>query len=362
MVCHATLGGSSRVASRLASELARAGDEVHLLSPARPTAPLDPAVRLRVVEAPRHPVLTAPPEAMAMAGALVELARAGGLDIIHAHFAVPWATSVTLALDALGRPGPAAVVTLHGSDVVGLGTHPLLREPLRAALSRVHAVTTVSHALRAAAERELQTDRAIDLIENFAPLGPVARPDPAAPVIAHVSNFRPVKRSIDVVETFARVRASVPAKLRLIGDGPERDAALGRAQQLGVADAVEAIGAVGDAQVWLEDVALLLVPSERESFGLAALEAQACAIPVIGTDVDGLPEAVLDGVTGLLHPVGDVAAMAASIVALLEDPARHRAMSEAARERVARDFSPASVLERYRAVYERARRVAGSAG
>jgi L-malate glycosyltransferase len=355
-VCHPYLGGSGRIAACLGQALARSGDTVYLVSSAEPAGlSCGHGLQVRVAEPPDHPVFTHEPVTLAAASAIVGLARDERVDVIHAHFAVPWASAAVLASQILGERAPPVIVTLHGSDVFGIGAHPAYAETTRWALERATAVTTVSRALREAARVELGVDREIDVIPNFVrpvPDAPDGEQDP--PILAHASTFRPVKRPVDAVEIFARVRARRPARLRLIGDGPELAAAIERAEQLGVAADVESVGEVDDIVPSLAGVSILLAPSDRESFGLAALEAQAAGVVVVGSAVDGLPEVVAHGETGFLHQVGDLDAMAASALRVLDDPAERARMRQAARHRARERFDEGKAVARYRALYAEA--------
>jgi N-acetyl-alpha-D-glucosaminyl L-malate synthase BshA len=357
MVCHPGIGGSGRMATRLGQALAEAGDEVHLVSTGHPaTVPREHAMHVHVVEPAGHPALTHAPVTLAVAETLVSLTRNRGLDVVHAHYAVPWASAAQLAAQVLGGRAPALVTTLHGSDVFQLG--PQYAETTRFALGASDAVTAVSHALRDAARRDLAFDAPIEVVWNFVDRPPPAPPRQGVPpVLAHVSNFRPLKRPLDAVEVFARVRSKRAARLRLVGDGPLRPHVEARVEELGIAEYVEWVGPVEDSQPVLTDVRALLAPSEREAFGLAPLEAQACGVPVVGSAVDGLPEVVLHGETGFLHPVGDIEAMAKSARTLLDDEPLHARMGESARTRALQCFDRDASVARYREVYEVAQRV-----
>lgn len=366
LLCHPGIGGSARSALLLGRALAETGDTVYAMSTAVPAGmPPEHGMQVRVAEVPGHPVLDKEPVTLAVAGALARLARHEHIDVIHAHFALPWAAAGVMACELLGKRAPALVATLHGSDVFGIGAHPAYVETTRFALERATAVTAVSAALKDASRSELGLDRDIEVVPNFVRTARAPRAAPAekVPVLAHASTFRAVKRPADAVEVFARVRHDRKAVLRLIGDGPELQTAMARAKALGVADDVEATGAVSDIGPLLEDVSILLSPSEREAFGLAALEAQALGVPVIGSAVDGLPEVIAHGVTGILHPPGDLDAMAASARRLLGAPAEREAMGRAARARVCERFDEARAVSRYRAVYAAAarRRLASTA-
>jgi N-acetyl-alpha-D-glucosaminyl L-malate synthase BshA len=345
------------VAVHLGRGLAEAGDEVHLLSTAVPAAlPAHHGMRVHPVEPPDHPVFTHEPVSLALTGALAQLHRQAPLDVIHAHFAVPWAMVAATACDVLGAQAPPVVVTLHGSDVFQIGAHPLYVDTTRAGLQRASSVTAVSYALRDAARTELGACMPIEVIPNFVRTpGPTAtRDEHEPPVLAHVSNFRKVKRPLDALQVFARVRQHRPVRLRLVGEGPELEAVRSRARELGLLSDIDFVGIADEVIEELARADVLLMPSERESFGLAALEAQAAGAPVVGTAVDGLPEVVADGETGLLHEVGDVDAMAQSVEYLLANHDVRMGMADAGRRRARDLFDESHTVQRYRATYERA--------
>ena len=289
------------------------------------------------------------------------MARRDGLDVVHAHYALPHAVSAQLARQVLatepGARAPRLVTTLHGTDTTLVGIDPSFLPLTRFSVLGSDAVTVPSAWLAEATRRNLDLPAvAIDVIPNFvdtARFAPGAPTPVVAPVLVHVSNFRALKRTDDVVRIFARVRAGRDARLRLVGDGPERERALTLARELGVAGDVDAVGERDDLPALLADAAVFLLPSENESFGLAALEALACGVPVVAARVGGVPEVVRDGEVGFLHDVGDVAAMAASTARLLDDPALRARLGRAARAHAEAHFRVAPAVDRYEAVYAR---------
>jgi L-malate glycosyltransferase len=292
---------------------------------------------------------------------------------VHVHYAVPNAVSAILARQILApRPLPV-VTTLHGTDVTLVGNDPSYLETTRWAVRESDAVTAVSAWLRDVTEEQLcLEDHPIEVIPNFVDPGRFERASrtagarrwaqPGERVLVHVSNFRPVKRVMDVLEIFLRVRREMPARLLLVGDGPDRARLESRCRAEGCCDVVTFLGQIQAVEEVLVGADLFLLPSENESFGLAGLEAQACELPVVGARIGGIPEVVIDGETGLLYEVGDVAGMAAGAQSLLAAPERLRAFGRAAREQALARFAEEIVVARYRALYERVLAARAAAG
>jgi L-malate glycosyltransferase len=364
VVCYPALGGSGVIASELALGLAGRGHRVHLVASALPERLRGTAVQFERVDVPTSPVFDHAPYGEAVASHLIALARREPIDLIHLHYAVPHAASALLAAAVLGAAAPAMVVTLHGTDVTSLGSHPSLHPVTAFALAQCAGLTTPSRFLRAQAVDHfgIPAER-IEVIANFVDLQrfvPAARhdrgeltglfddgdDDDPPPVLFHVSNFRPIKRPLDLIEVLVRVRRSVPARLVLIGDGPERAAVETRARALGLGDAVRSLGRRRDFAAMLAQADGFLLTSENESFGVAALEALACGVPVFGYKVGGVPEVVAEG-SGTLVPVGDVDALARAVIAGISDRRAHQAMAEAARARAEALFSMNLAIERY---------------
>jgi N-acetyl-alpha-D-glucosaminyl L-malate synthase BshA len=365
VVCFSTFGGSGVVASEIAMGLAERGHTVHVFSDDVPGRLEGGAAnpRVHVVDKPATPPLKHFPYTLALASAIVEVARRERLDVVHAHYAVPHAATAYLARQILAAgpgsgPPPRVVTTLHGTDITLVGSDETFLPLTRFAINASDAVTTPSAWLAEATYEKLDVPREqrIDVIPNFVD---TARFRPAAasragalPTLIHVSNFRPLKRVGDVVRVFARVRAGTPARLQLVGDGPERAAVEALAVSLGVAGDVDFVGERGDLPELLAGASVFLLPSETESFGLAALEALACGVPVVASRVGGVPEVVADGQTGFLCGVGDVEGMAAAVGRLLAEPALLGAHAAAARAR-AETFARGPALDRYVALYRR---------
>jgi N-acetyl-alpha-D-glucosaminyl L-malate synthase BshA len=374
VTCFSTFGGSGQVASELALGLADRGHQLHVIARELP-------VRLRRVERASppnitfHEVIESDYPALATSGAypialaskMIEVAQQHSLDLFHVHYAVPHATAGWMAREVLGEAAPRLVVTLHGTDITLVGAAPNHLAITRHSIEQCDAVTTPSASLREATFRLLGVRESleIEVIPNFvdtarftpggapselAALFPRAAP---GPVLVHVSNFRPVKRLADVVAIFAAVHQRLPCRLLLIGDGPERAAAERAVDASGLRAQVAFTGMHEEFAPLLAAADLFLLPSAEESFGLAALEAMACGVPVVASDAGGLPEVVEHGRTGYLAPVGEVAAMAAHAVSILQDRARAKVMGEAARARAVQQFSAGPAIDAYEALYRK---------
>ena len=370
IVCYATVGGSGIVATELAKALAERGHDVHLLSADLPFrfSRNERGLTFHRVETPSYPLFREPQYLLSLSTRIVQVARQVALDIVHAHYAVPHATAAYLAkqiLIATRAPRiPQIITTLHGTDITLVGSDRSYAETVAFSIERSDGVTAVSQSLRADTYKALPVRREIEVIPNFLDCGLHRRvEDPMLraryleggyeKLVIHVSNFRPVKRVHAVVEVFARIRARVPARLLLVGDGPDALRALETARALGVAEHVVPLGEQAQILPLLSIADLFLLTSSQESFGLAALEAMACEVPVVVTRVGGLPEVVEHGGTGFLHPLDDVEGMAASGVALLTDPELHARITAAARGTVCERFCSELIVPRYEAVYER---------
>ncbi len=364
--CYPTYGGSGAVATELGLKLAERGCEIHFISYAQPFR-LD-GFRERVyfheVELADYPLFDHPPYTLALAVAIHDAARQYDLDLIHAHYAIPHAASAWIAREMLLPEKDLKVVTtLHGTDITLVGQHPSFQAITRFSILRSHGLTAVSEYLKGETERNFDTgDRPIEVIPNFIDTDRYRREgkpchrsrlaDEGERILMHISNFRPVKRVFDLVEVFARVQESVPSRLVLVGDGPERSRAAKRAEELGIMDRVVFLGKHQSVEELLACADLFLLPSESESFGLAALEAMACGVPVVASRVGGLPEVVAHGETGYLLPVGDVDGMAEASVGILEDEELWARLSRAGRERAVHEFSGEKIVPRYEALYK----------
>ena len=372
IICYASVGGSGIVATELAKALADRGHDVHVLSADLPFrfSRNERGLTFHRVDTPSYPLFREPQYLLSLTTRIVQVARQVTLDIVHAHYAVPHATAAYLAKQVLlGTKAPRIpqiITTLHGTDITLVGSDRSYAETVAFSIEQSDGVTAVSESLRADTYRSLPVRRArdIEVIPNFLDCAVHRRSRDDSlrarycrsgyeKLVIHVSNFRPVKRVHAVVEVFARIRARVPARLLLVGDGPESGRALETAQALGVAADVDLLGEQEQVLPLLSISDLFLLTSSQESFGLAALEAMACRVPVVVTRVGGLPEVIEHGVTGFLHPLDDLDGMAASGVALLTDPELHGRITSAARRTVRERFCSELVVPRYEAFYER---------
>ena len=370
IVCYASVGGSGIVATELAKVLARRGHEVRLISSEPPVrlGDFQAGLAFHAVQTPGYPLFREPQYLLSLASKIVEVARAYRLDIIHAHYAIPHATAAYLARQILAAGGggqvPRVITTLHGTDVTLIGSDPSYLETAAFSIDHSDGVTAVSASLREDTYRHLPVRARIRVIPNFLDCqyhrrvadeslaARYRRGDPRTKLVIHVSNFRPVKRAEAVVEIFRRIRERLPARLLLVGDGPDLAPACRRARELGLAGAVEALGEQELVVPLLSIADVCLLPSSQESFGVAALEAMACEVPVVASRVGGLPEVIADGESGFLHDPGDLTGMAASAERLLTDPALHRRLAAGACRRVHERFCAEEIVPRYEALYE----------
>jgi N-acetyl-alpha-D-glucosaminyl L-malate synthase BshA len=362
IVCYAHTGGSGIVATELAIALADRGHEMHVLSTEPPFRFPENRHNLRFhpVATPAYPLFREPQYALSLATAIVQVSRVRHLDVVHAHYAVPHAAAAYLARQIMiAHPTdrvPSVMTTLHGTDITLVGSDPSYTETVAFCIDQSDGVTAVSQSLKTDTCALLGITRDIQVIPNFLDVDRFRRRDVprrprGVPAIVHISNFRPVKRIGAVVDVFAAVRARREARLVLVGDGPEIEPARRRLGEYGLLDDVDFAGEVLDIVDVLSQADAFLLPSATESFGLAALEAMACEVPVVASSVGGLPEVVDDGVTGFLHPPDDIAGMAGSLLRLLGDERLRDQMGAAGRRVAAERYTAERIVPLYEAAY-----------
>jgi L-malate glycosyltransferase len=365
ITCYPTYGGSGVVATEMGKELAARGHEIHFISYAIPIK-LNNAHRLihfHEVEMLNYPLFEHPPYTLALATKMAEVATNQDLDLLHVHYAIPHSVSAYLAKEMLLPKKLPVITTLHGTDITLVGNDRSYLPITKFSIEKSDGVTAVSVYLRELTYREFDIKRPIEMIPNFVNCDVFYRSyhgelrDKYAPegekILVHVSNFRPVKRVTDVVEVFARVRQAIPARLLMVGDGPERSNAEWLARSKRLACEVAFLGKQDSIAEILSIADLMLLPSETESFGLVALEAMACEVPVIASKVGGLPEVLRDGQDGYLAEPRDVNTMAAKAIALLSDEEKRRAMGTSARQHALRNFCSDKIIVQYEQYYEK---------
>ncbi len=380
ITCYPTFGGSGVVATELGKALAQRGHTVHFIAYALPMR-LDHVaenIYFHEVHVDTYPLFDYPPYAIALASKMIDVAQHEKLDLLHVHYAIPHATSALLARQILESKGVKVpvVTTLHGTDITLIGKDASFKPVVEHAIDTSDGVTAVSDWLRRETYSSFDVTNEIDVIPNFVDTERFKRvpkdhfrkaisPE-GEKLMVHVSNFRHVKHAVDVVEVFARLHAegiwpeSDPrhgqpggVKLLMVGDGPDRMACETRAREAGVWHDVRFIGKQEPVEEILSIADLFVMPSGSETFGLAALEAMACGVPVVSTDIGGLPELNIDGVTGFLRPCRDIEGMTAAARRILTDDALHASMAAAARRRAEEEFELAQIVPQYEAHYER---------
>lgn len=369
IVCYATIGGSGVVATELAHALAFRGHDIHLISAELPFRWRwgTPGLAFERVDTPSYPLFNEPQYLLALTNTLVRVSRRHHLDIIHAHYAVPHATAAYLAhriLSADPGPTPRTVTTLHGTDITLVGSDPSFASVVGFSIEASDGVTAVSESLKRDTASALGVQRDIAVIPNFLECSDYHRLQDAElrqricpageceAIVTHISNFRSVKRIGVVIEIFRRIRTQVRARLVMVGDGPDRQAAERQVADYGLADVVDFVGEQHDVVAWLSAADLFLLPSAQESFGLAALEAMSCEVPVVASRVGGLPEVIQDGITGFICDPDDVAAMAGRSIDLLRDPELRKRIGRAAAADVASRFCTGIIVPRYEQFYD----------
>lgn len=365
ITCYPTYGGSGIVATELGLELANRGHEVHFITYANPIRldPGIPRIHYHEVEVSTYPLFQYPPYSLALASRMAEVAECYELDLLHVHYAIPHSISALLAQKMLAptRRLPF-ITTLHGTDITLVGADRSYFPITRFSIEQSDGVTSISDYLREQTVNVFEVSREIRVIRNFvncdlyrtddAKTGAAAWSPHGEKLLIHLSNFRPVKRVLDCIRILAEVRKRVPAHLLMVGDGPDRPPAEHLARELKVDRHVSFLGKQNHVERLIPLTHVFLMPSELESFGLAALEAMACGVVPVATRVGGVPELITDGEDGFLEPVGDIAAQAAHVVDLLCDEKLHYRMSKAGRWNAAERFCTDKIIPLYEKYYE----------
>lgn len=368
IVCYPTFGGSGVVATELGLELARRGHEIHFITYSQPVrlALLNPNVHYHEVNVPEYPLFHYQPYELALSSKLVDMVKLYKIELLHVHYAIPHAYAGYMAKQMLKNEGInlPMITTLHGTDITLVGNHPFYKPAVTFSINKSDYVTSVSQSLKDDTLKLFKIKNKIKVIPNFIELDKVKK-DPLAPchrsvmakenerIITHISNFRKVKRIPDIIKIFYNIQKEMPAKLMMVGDGPEKEKAEALCMELGIHDKVIFFGNSNEIDKILLLTDLFLLPSETESFGLAALEAMACGVPVISSNSGGLPEVNFDGYSGYLSNVGDVDEMAANAIKILKDDAVLNEFKANALE-VAKKFDIKNILPKYEALYQRA--------
>jgi len=372
ITCYPTYGGSGVVGTELGIELADRGHEVHFIAYQQPIRlnTAHPQIFFHEVTVSQYPLFEYPPYDLALATRMAEVAELYGLDILHVHYAIPHSVSALLARQMLAAQNKGKsrrlpyVTTLHGTDITIVGADRSYLPVTRYSIEQSDGVTAISNYLKQRTLQEFEIRNPIEVITNFVNCDVYNRDPKAAErrgefagkderILVHVSNFRPVKRIGDVIEIFDRVQREVPSRLLLMGDGPERSRAEWLVNKKGLRQKVEFLGKVDRVNQKLSVADLMLMPSELESFGLAALEAMACEVPAVATSVGGVPEVIEHGISGFLAQVGDVKTMAQHAITLLSDEKRLREMGVRARWEAQARFCSTKIIPEYEQFYTR---------
>lgn len=366
IVCYPTFGGSGVVATELGIALSKRGHEVHFITYKQPVrlALLNEKIHFHEVNVPDYPLFHYQPYELALSSKLVRIIKKHQIDILHVHYAIPHAYAGYMAKEMLKQEGiyVPMVTTLHGTDITLVGSHPFYRPAVSFSINNSDIVTSVSESLKTDTLRLFDITREIDVVPNFIDLSAtnsgftdcqrelMANDDER--IITHISNFRKVKRIQDVIEVFHRVQLELPAKLLMVGEGPEREGAEKLAKELGIDDKVRFLGNSNEIDKILCFSDLFLLPSEAESFGLAALEAMVNEVPVVSSNAGGIPEVNIDGVTGYLSNVGNIADMAQNAIRILQDDNTLSTFKRNAKREAAK-FDIQIVVPLYEELYEK---------
>lgn len=363
IVCYPTFGGSGVVATELGLALARKGHQVHFITYSYPVRLdfLEMNIHFHEVHVEEYPLFHYQPYELALSSKMAYVIKTYHIDILHVHYAIPHAYAGYMAKQMLKREGIEVpmVTTLHGTDITLVGNHPTYKEAVTFSINESDIVTSVSESLKQDTLRLFRIDKDIKVIPNFTNIkksketSPCKRTVMAKPeelIVTHISNFRKVKRIDDVVRIFYGIQQKLPAKLIMVGDGPEREIADQLCKDLGIKSKVLFLGNTSDIERILCFTDLFLLPSASESFGLSALEAMAAGVPVVSSNTGGLPEVNEEGVSGYLCPIGDVKAMAEKAIYILEDRNRLAQFKQNARK-VAERFDEDKIVPMYEALY-----------
>ncbi|SDO93407.1 N-acetyl-alpha-D-glucosaminyl L-malate synthase BshA [Halobacillus aidingensis] len=364
ITCYPTVGGSGVIATELGKLLAEKGHEIHFVASQVPFRlnRVYPNIYYHEVEVSNYPVFQHPPYDLALAAKMADVINREELDILHVHYAMPHAICAILAKQMCERD-VKIITTLHGTDITVLGIDSSLKQMIRFGIEQSDRVTAVSQSLVDQTKEMLHTDRSIDVIYNFVDEREYYRKDEQRlkehygiheedAVLIHISNFRRVKRVTDVIKTFAAVAEQMPAKLLLVGDGPEYSECHQLVQQLGLDDRVLFLGKQENVSELLSISDLKLLLSEKESFGLVLLEAMACGVPCIGTNIGGIPEVIDHGETGFIAELGNVEQISYFATKVLEDKDLHQTMAERSKRVVHDKFATNTILRQYETLYE----------
>lgn len=365
IVCYPTFGGSGVVATELGLELSKRGHEIHFITYSQPVRLelLSTKVHFHEVNVPEYPLFHYQPYELALSSKLVDMVKLHGIEILHVHYAIPHAYAAYMAKKMLQEEGiyVPIVTTLHGTDITLVGNHPFYKPAVTFSINKSDAVTSVSESLKEDTLRLFDIKNDIEVIPNFIDVGKykhtftdcqrgmMANEDEK--IITHISNFRPVKQITDVVKVFYNIQKEIPAKLMMVGEGPERKPAEQLCEQLGISDKVIFFGNSNEVDRILCFSDLFLLPSITESFGLAALEAMVSGVPVISSNTGGIPEVNIEGVTGFLSNVNDVESMSKNAVHILSDEKRLAIFKQNAKEEAAK-FDIHKIVPQYEAIYK----------
>jgi N-acetyl-alpha-D-glucosaminyl L-malate synthase BshA len=356
ITCYPTYGGSGIVATELGLELAQRGHDVHFISNANPIR-LDsslPGIHYHEVEVSNYPLFQYPPYTLALASRMFEVAACYKLDLLHVHYAIPHSIAALLAQQMTTKRRLPFITTLHGTDITLVGADRSYLPITRFSIEKSDGVTAVSTYLKERTQDVFGVTRPLEVIPNFVNCElyrPCVQGTRESAVLVHVSNFRPVKRVLDCIRILKHVRRHVPARLLMAGDGPERGAAEMLAEELDIAEHVTFLGKQDHVERLLPTADVLLLPSEMESFGLAALEAMACGVPPVATLGGGIGELVTHGQDGYLEEVGDVTSQAQRVIEILSDPVLHARLAAAARRTAETRFDSKRIIPLYERFY-----------